>query len=93
MDPPDPPPGALDALARSLRDRLVEAAGDAEGGDDPGARIGALVEREAGVLDARTRAALAARVAERAVGLGPLEPLLRDPNVDEVMSTGWRRLG
>src|SRR5215218_2333023 len=78
----------LDALAGSLRDRLVDGAGDARDGDDPAARIGALVEREAGVLDPVTRAALAARVVERAVGLGPLEPLLHDPAVDELMVAG-----
>ena len=101
MDPPDnsragtranavSPPGALDALAGSLRDRLVDAAGEPGDGDEPAARIGALVEREAGVLDAGTRAALAARVAERAVGLGPLEPLLRDPSIDELLVCGTR---
>jgi pilus assembly protein CpaF len=84
MDPPD----AFDAVARSLHDRLVDGAGDAREGDDPAARIGAIVEREAGVLDAGSRAALAARVAERAVGLGPLEPLLRDPSIDELMVAG-----
>ena len=82
------PPEALDALAAALRDRLVETAGEDADGDDPAARIGALVEREAGVLDAATRAALAARVAERSVGLGALEPLLRDPGVDEVLVCG-----
>src|SRR5215212_4638330 len=84
MDPPD----ALDTLASALRDRLVERAGEPGDGDDPATRIEALVEREAAVLDAPTRAALAARVAERAVGLGPLEPLLRDPAVDELMVCG-----
>jgi pilus assembly protein CpaF len=84
----DPPADAIDALAGSLRERLVDGAGDAGGGDDPAARIGALVEREAGVLDAATREAVAARVAERAVGLGPLEPLLRDPAVDELLVCG-----
>ena len=79
---------ALDTLAGSLRDRLVEGAGEPAGGDEPAARIASLVEREAGVLDPGTRAALAARVAERAVGLGPLEPLLRDPAVDELMVCG-----
>src|SRR5829696_6197371 len=79
---------ALDALAGRLRDRLVDDAGEASAGDDPAARIGALVEREAGVLDAATRDALAARVAERAVGLGPLEQLLRDPAVDELLVCG-----
>jgi pilus assembly protein CpaF len=83
-----PSADALDALAGSLRDLLVEAAGDPADGDDPAARIGALVEREAPVLDAGTRAALASRVAERAVGLGPLEPLLRDPAVDELLVCG-----
>ena len=78
----------LEDLAGVLRERLVDGAGDAAGGDDPRDRIGALVEREAGVLDAGTRAALAARVAERAVGLGPLEPLLRDPGVDEILVCG-----
>ncbi|HTE63941.1 MAG TPA: CpaF family protein [Solirubrobacteraceae bacterium] len=88
-DPPSPAAAAaLDALAGSLREQLVEAAGDAEDGDEPAGRIGALVEREAGVLDAGTRAALAARVAERAVGLGPLEPLLRDPAIDELLVCG-----
>ena len=81
-------PAALDALAATLRERLVDTAGEAGADDDPSARIGALVEREAGVLDAPTRSALAARVAERAVGLGPLEPLLRDPAVDEMMVCG-----
>src|SRR5215218_345758 len=81
-------PAALDALAATLRERLVDTAGEAGADDDPAARIGALVEREAGVLHARTRSALAARVAERAVGLGPLEPLLRDPAVDELMVCG-----
>src|SRR5829696_4113546 len=84
----DPSAAALDALAGTLRDRLVDGAGDAAGGDDPAARIGALVEREAGVLDAATRDELAARVAERAVGLGPLEPLLGDRTVDEILDCG-----
>jgi pilus assembly protein CpaF len=84
----EPSADALDALAGTLRDRLVDGAGDASAGDDPATRIGALVEREAGVLDAGTREALAARVAERAVGLGPLEPLLRDPAVDELLVCG-----
>jgi pilus assembly protein CpaF len=79
---------ALDTLAGTLRDRLVERAGEPGDGDDPAARIAALVEREAAVLDPATRAALAARVAERAVGLGPLEPLLRDPAVDELLVCG-----
>jgi pilus assembly protein CpaF len=84
----DPPADAFDTLATTLRERLVDGAADADGGDDPRTRIGALVEREAAVLDPGTRAALGARVAERALGLGPLEPLLRDRSVDEVLVCG-----
>ena len=83
-----PPSDALDALAGTLRDRLVDGAGEPGVADDPAVRIGALVERDAGVLDVATRAELAARVAERAVGLGPLEPLLGDRGIDELMVCG-----
>jgi pilus assembly protein CpaF len=79
---------ALERLAISLRERLVAEAG--EGDADVAAQIRAVVEREAGLLDAEQREALVARVAERSFGLGPLEPLLRDPAVDEVMVNGPR---
>jgi len=79
---------ALERLAVSLRERLVAEAG--EGDADVAARIRSVVDREAGLLDAEQREALVARVAERSFGLGPLEPLLRDPAVDEVMVNGPR---
>jgi pilus assembly protein CpaF len=83
------PAAALDHLADTLRDRLLtEAARD--GPQDPEQRIRALVDREAALLDTGAREALIARVAERSFGLGPLEPLLRDPAVDEVMVNGTR---
>jgi pilus assembly protein CpaF len=78
---------ALDQLAVALRERLLaEADGDA--GGDLEVRIRALVEREAALLDVGAREELVARVAERSFGLGPLEPLLRDASVDEVMVNG-----
>ena len=64
-----------------------------DGPDDVDGRIRALVEREAAPLDAGAREALVTRVAERSFGLGPLEPLLRDPNVDEVMVNGVAPVG
>ena len=80
---------ALDALAGALRDRLLgEAAGSGGDGGDMHERIRALVDREAGLLDDDARAHLVARVAERSFGLGPLEALLSDPSVDEVMVNG-----
>ena len=78
---------ALDELAGSLRDRLLgEAARHADG--DLHARIRELVDREAGLLDDDARERLATLIAERSFGLGPLEPLLGDPTVDEVMVNG-----
>ncbi len=48
----------------------------------------ALVEREAGSLPEAEREGLCRRVLLLATGLGPLEPLLSDPSVDEVMVNG-----
>src|SRR6188472_500828 len=78
----------LEAVAADLRERLLAGAGDGEEPDGLPERIQALVDREAGVLDEGRRAQLAARIAERAFGLGPLEPLLADPAVEEVMVSG-----
>jgi len=79
---------ALDDLAGVLRDRLLSEAGGAGGDDDLHERIRVLVDREAGLLDDGARARLATRIAERSFGLGPLEALLCDPTVDEVMVNG-----
>jgi pilus assembly protein CpaF len=79
---------ALDELARALRARLVEQAraGSARGSLDE--EVCALVEQEAGALPAAERETLRERVVLLATGLGPLEPLLADPSVDEVMVNG-----
>jgi pilus assembly protein CpaF len=79
---------ALEELAGSLRDRLLGEADAAGAGGDLGERILAPVDREAGLLDDGARARLADRIAERSFGLGPLEALLADPSVDEVMVNG-----
>jgi pilus assembly protein CpaF len=80
---------ALEELAQSLRQRLVARARDGSAG--PGgveAQAARLVEDEAAALDPETREVLAARIVRLATGLGPLEPLLADPSVDEVMVNG-----
>ena len=84
---------ALDELAEALRARLIESAraDSARAGalaDGLEAEVRALVEREAAVLDELDREALCERVLRLATGLGPLEPLLGDSAVDEVMVNG-----
>jgi pilus assembly protein CpaF len=77
----------FESLAAELRERLVREA-DAQESGDAAARVAELVEREAALLGEAERAELRRRVAQRALGLGPLEPLLADPSVDEVMVNG-----
>ena len=67
---------------------MIREAADADRGGDAGERIRSLVEREAGVLGPDARAELVRRISERSFGLGPLEPLLADPTVDEVIVNG-----
>jgi pilus assembly protein CpaF len=87
----------LEALADSLRERLIErrragaAAGELpEGGLDEEVRQ--LVDRDAAPLAAALREAVVARVLRDTVGLGPLEDLLADPAVEEVMVSGPDRV-
>src|SRR4051812_44942035 len=81
---------AYDELAEALRRRLIERARRGEADADGGlaAEVRALVDSEAAALPDADREALAARVVRLATGLGPLEPLLADPQVDEVMVNG-----
>jgi pilus assembly protein CpaF len=80
---------ALDALAGALRQRLVERARSGEASAAGlEAEVRDLVEREAAPLPEAEREALRERVVLLATGLGPLEPLLADPAVDEVMVNG-----
>jgi pilus assembly protein CpaF len=80
-------------LAEALRLRLVErrraaaAAGDV-GGGVLAEEVRTLVEEEAALLEERDREAVAARILRDTVGLGPLEDLLADPAVEEVMVNG-----
>ncbi|HXS46147.1 MAG TPA: CpaF family protein [Solirubrobacterales bacterium] len=83
----------LEEFAESLRTRLIEARRDAaaSGGQTGGAldeQVCELVEEEAALLGAEDREALVARVLRDTVGLGPLEDLLADPSVEEVMVNG-----
>src|SRR5919199_234293 len=80
---------ALEELAVALRGRLIERArsGAAPGGELD-EEVRALVKREAARPPEAERTALKEGVILLATGLGPLEPLLSDPAVDEVMVNG-----
>jgi len=79
----------IEELAGALRERLIERARAGEALEEGvPEQVRALVEREAAPLDDSERDALCERVILLATGLGPLEPLLADPSVDEVMVNG-----
>jgi pilus assembly protein CpaF len=76
-------------LAEALRRQLVERAREGGGGQLAlEAEVRELVDREAAALPDDEREALAERVVRLATGLGPLDPLLADPGIDEVMVNG-----
>src|SRR3954454_3482713 len=81
---------ALDELASALRARLIERArsGEAVVNGALEDEVRELIEHEAAPLPDAEREALGERVLLLATGLGPLEPLLSDPRVDEVMVNG-----
>jgi pilus assembly protein CpaF len=78
----------MDEFAEVLRGQLIERARSGAAGGDVREEVHTLVEREAAALSEADRAALCDRVILLATGLGPLEPLLADPAVDEVMVNG-----
>jgi pilus assembly protein CpaF len=87
----------LAELADSLRRRLIErrraaAAGGSGELADPQVEVRDLVEEEAALLGREDREALVARILRDTVGLGPLEDLLADPEVEEVMVNGPERV-
>lgn len=87
----------LEGLAGSLRAGLIEARRDAAAaGRAPGGelvdQVRDLVGAEAALLGTQDREALVAKVLRDTVGLGPLEALLADPAVEEVMVNGPRQV-
>ena len=89
----DPRERDLEELAQVLRGKLVErrraeAAGGGGTGGDIAAAVEAIVAAEAALLAERDREALAARILRDTAGLGPLQELLDDRRVEEVMVNG-----
>jgi pilus assembly protein CpaF len=83
----------LAELADELRLRLIErrraeAAAGRIAEVELAEEVRELVDEEAALLAPHTRAELSARIVRDTVGLGPLEELLADPTVEEVMVNG-----
>jgi pilus assembly protein CpaF len=81
------------ALSAELRRRLIdrrraEAAAGRPSTDDLADAVRGLVDREAAVLSVPTRARIVELILRDTVGLGPLEELMADPRVEEVMVNG-----
>jgi pilus assembly protein CpaF len=86
---------AIEDLAQGLRRRLIDDAreGAPQLRSDPEAlrlRIAELLREQARPLDEPEREALIERLLASTMGLGPLEPLMEDPEVDEIMVNGHR---
>jgi len=79
-------------IAAGFHSLLLEQAREGAVAVDTTVQIEELLDRRAGVLSAASRALLAQRITERALGAGPLELLLRDPEVDEILVSGTTRV-
>jgi pilus assembly protein CpaF len=84
-------------VSERLRRRLVErrraeAATGESSGENIEQTVHRLVDEQAAVLPNAVREELAERVVRDSVGLGPLEVLLADPAVEEVMVNGPDRV-
>ena len=80
--------GEIEAVAARFHTILLEQAREGSAGIEMASRLTALVDSRAGILSAESRARIVQRIAERALGAGPLERLLRDPEVDEILVSG-----
>jgi pilus assembly protein CpaF len=86
---------AIEDLAQGLRRRLIDDARDGapQLRSDPQAlrqRIAELLREQARPLEQDEREALVERLLASTMGLGPLETLMEDPEVDEIMVNGHR---
>jgi pilus assembly protein CpaF len=87
------PDDHAEALAAELRERLMErrraeAAAGRSDGTELTAAVGELVGSDAAVLSERRRSQVVELILRDTIGLGPLETLLSDPRVEEVMVNG-----
>ncbi len=97
MTPPRSIDGLEDSLHAQLSDQLEQEveAGRLEGvpaRDELRRRINRLVDSSPAILSSVEAERLAQAVLDRVIGLGPLEPLLGDPAVDEIMVNDPQRV-
>jgi pilus assembly protein CpaF len=84
---------ALEGLAIAIHAGLVEGRrGDAAADEEVGSSIRAAVDEQAALLSQESRDFLVERITRETSGLGPLETLLEDPAVEEVMVNGDGRV-
>jgi len=81
---------AIEQIAAEIHSELLEQAlgRPLEGALSESVEL--LVDRRAGVLSLKSRSLIAERIMQRAMGAGPLQPLLSDPEVDEILVSGTR---
>jgi pilus assembly protein CpaF len=90
MTVPSHEPGVVEDLrARAARDRRVRH--DMSRGE-LAEIVGDLIDAEGRILTDAARTSLIEAVVDEALGLGPLEALLRDPRITEVMVCGPSRV-
>ncbi len=80
----------IEAIAARFHTILLEQAREGSAGIEMATELAALVNRRAAVLSSESRALIVQRITERALGAGPLERLLRDPQVDEILVSGTK---
>ncbi len=89
MDAPDP--ALVEHLrARAARDPRIDGHGTPR--EELAAVVGDLLDEERRILTAAAREAVVQAVVDEALGLGPLDALLRDPRITEVMVCGPHRV-
>jgi pilus assembly protein CpaF len=82
----------IDRLALAIHRSLVESRAAGGPGGDIAEYVREAVEERAAVLSAESRNLLVERIAREISGLGPLEELLEDRSVEEVMVNGTGRV-
>jgi pilus assembly protein CpaF len=105
-DVPEIPAQDLDVLKRTIHEKLLESIDfkklDTQVGSDPDKmaelksivshKISEIMDNESNITDRSLRAQIVREVLQEAVGLGPLEDILADGSVSEIMVNAWNEI-